>query len=40
MKTRIIRALMTALVAGLIAVAGTAPYIQPGTLRTTVSAGS
>lgn len=42
MKTRIVRALMAALVAGLIAVAGTAPYIQPGTLKasTSTSTGS
>lgn len=32
MKTRMLRALMVAIVAGLLAVAGTAPYGQPGTL--------
>ena len=32
MKTRITRALMVAIVAGLLAVAGTAPLMQPGTL--------
>ncbi len=40
MKTRITRALMVAIVAGLLAIAGTAPYGQPGILRAPVTSGS
>lgn len=41
MKSRIIRALMVAIVAGLLAVAGTAPYGQPGVWSSvTTSQGS
>jgi FlaG/FlaF family flagellin (archaellin) len=39
MKTRIARALMVAIVAGLLAIAGTAPFGQPGTMHKTQSIG-
>jgi hypothetical protein len=39
MKTRIARALIVAIVAGLLAIAGTAPFGQPGTLNQTQSVG-
>jgi len=39
MRIRIARALMVAIVAGLLAIAGTAPLGQPGTMSHSLSVG-